>query len=453
MLKALSAAPRPVVLVILSFLCPTEFSLYLAGLRLPPHRVALLLLVPFALYRMATSRNIRIRAFDVLFFAFAGWTLFAYWSHSGWEGFVYGGSLALESFGGYIVARAFVRSPDDALNAVRVMVLAIALAALVALPESLFGQIFTHDALRALTGYVHPTGVETRLKLLTRAYGTFDHPIHLGTFCAALLAMIWFAENRAANRWRNVSLSVGATFLGLSSAPILCLGVQGGLIGWERITRGIKGRVMLTASILLALYAGVAMVSNRTPFAIIATGFTLDPWTGFYRLQIWENGLANVEKFPWTGLGLDDWERPAWMVSATVDAFWLVIAMRTGVPAVLLLLLAIGLLARAVTKGRARMPDKRMARLGTGWAISLAALSLVGCTVHYWNVLNTYFFFFLGLGSVWADPLRLKMPAMKRPRQRASGARPSVPGNTPSPLPPPLPVPAWAREQAGPQPA
>ena len=33
-----------------------------------------------------------------------------------------------------------------------------------------------------------------------------------------------------------------ATFLGLSSAPLLCLGLQGGLIGWERVTRGLPRR-------------------------------------------------------------------------------------------------------------------------------------------------------------------------------------------------------------------
>ena len=442
MLKALSAAPLPVVLVIVSFLCPTEFSLYLGGLRLPPHRVALILFVPVALFRMLSRRDTHIRSFDLLFLAFAAWTLFAYWTHSDWEGLVYGGSLGLESFGGYIVARAFVRTPDDIVNALRVMVLAIVAAALIALPETLLGQIFVHDALRALTGFVHPTAIEQRLGL-TRAYGTFDHPIHYGTFCAALLALMWFAEKRASRRRARAALATAATLLGLSSAPILCLAVQGGLIGWERVTRGVKGRLMLTLAIIAAAYCGVAMVSNRTPFAIIATGFTLDPWTGFYRLQIWENGLANVVSNPWTGIGLNDWERPAWMVSSTVDAFWLVIAMRTGIPAIALLLAAIALLARAVVRGRARMPDKRFGRIGTGWVISLTALSLVGCTVHYWNVLNAYFFFFLGLGGVWADPVRYKLAravASLQPGRAHPVQQPSLPQ-----LPPPLP--AWAYGQ------
>lgn len=438
MIKALKAAPLPVVLVVASFLCPTELSLYLGGLRLPPHRLALIALVPLALNRMQADRHTHVRAYDVLFLAFAAWTILAYWLHSGWEGFVYGGSVALECFGGYIVARAFVRTPDDVVATLRLMVVAVVVAALFALPETLFGHIYTHDALRAATGYVHPTGVEQRLGL-TRAYGVFDHPIHYGTFCAALLAMLWFAERKTGRRAKVAGIAIGATFLGLSSAPMLCLGLQGGLIAWERLTRGIAERRWLTLAILVGLYAGLSLVSSRTPFAIIATGFTLDPWTGFYRLQIWDNGIDNVLNNPWTGLGLDDWQRPEWMVSATVDAFWLVVAMRTGLPAVVLLLAAVIALALAALKGRRRMPSKHLARLGTGWLISLVALSLVGCTVHFWNVLVAFFFFFIGLGGVWADPVRVKaaqMVAARRPEPTPGPDPGFAPGPDPWPLPP-----------------
>ena len=41
MKKAAKRAPWPVIFLIVAFLCPTELSLYVAGLRFPPHRVAL----------------------------------------------------------------------------------------------------------------------------------------------------------------------------------------------------------------------------------------------------------------------------------------------------------------------------------------------------------------------------------------------------------------------------
>lgn len=424
MTRATSNIPFPIVLILLSFLCPTELSLYLAGLRLPPHRLALLILLPIAFFKIVSSRDQRIRAFDVLFIAYGFWTMWVYAQHAGKEGFVYGGSLALEALGGYFVARAFVRTTDQLRATMRAFILAVIAAGVVALPETLLGKTFTHDFLHKMTGYYHPTGVETRLGL-TRAYGTFDHPIHYGTFCAALLALFWFAERREVKRRINATIMAFATFLGLSSAPMLCLGLQVGMLIWDRVTRTIKSRMSLTLAGLAGIYIGMSLLSNRSPIAFIATGMTLDPWTGFYRLQIWENGMLNVWANPWTGIGLGDWERPWWMISDTVDAFWLVTTMRQGIPAFLLLALAIILLGRDIMKRRHRHTDGQAQKIAMGWMMSLIALSLVGATVHYWNVLHTYFFFFIGLGAWIADPTRAALASFAANAQQRAMPRSS----------------------------
>ncbi len=406
-------APLPIILMIASFLCPTELSLYLGGLRLPPHRVVLLLLLPIALMRLLSRPDTHLKHFDIAFLLFNAWTIFVFThNEDGQVGFIYGGSLALESLGGYLIARAWIRDIETFLATLKAVAWAILIAAVFALPETLFGKTFTHDFLASVTGYVHPTATETRLGL-TRAYGTFDHPIHYGTFCAGLLALFWYAERRTSSGRKKAALLTGATFLGLSSAPLLCLGLQGGLLVWERLTRGIASRVTLTVIALIGLYIGASLIGNRSPIAIIATGMTLDSWTGFYRLQIWEHGMNNVWANPWFGIGLDDWQRPWWMVSSTVDAFWLVITMRGGIPAFLLLTFATALMARSVAKNQRRFADPKARKVAMGWMISLIALSLIGCTVHYWNVLHAYFFFFIGLGGWLADP---KRSALKRRR-------------------------------------
>lgn len=409
-------APLPVLLLIASFLCPTELSLYIADLRLPPHRIVLLALMPLALWQLVRGRTLRLRGFDVALIGFNLWTLGVFAYHAGGSGIVYGGSLVVESLGSYLVARVFIRDAETMRAALRVMMFAITLAAALALPETLLGQLFTHDLLRTITGYVHPIGIEQRVGL-TRAYGPFDHPIHYGTFCAGLLAIYWFEARRTATALSRSGLLGFATFLGLSSAPLLCLGAQIGLIGWERVTRGIARRVMLTILCVFGVFIGVAMVASRSPFQIIATGFTFDPWTGFYRTQIWANGLANVAAHWLTGIGLAEWERPSWMVSSTIDAFWLVIMVRMGAPALLLLAGGLLLLARAVMRKGGRSRDRLVRDMATGWLISLTALILVGCTVHYWNVLHAYFFFFIGLAGWIADPQTAK--ARKPARQRA----------------------------------
>lgn len=403
MWTTMKLAPAPVWLLVASFLCPTELSLYLADLRLPPHRVMLLVLVPVAMMRMLQRGDPKPRSYDLVFLTYNLWTIGIFIHHQGFgEGLQFGGSLALEAFGAYLVARVYIRDRDEFLGTLGVLVAAVAITGLLALPETLLGVHYIHDFLRAVTGYEHPIGHETRLSL-TRAYGTFDHPIHLGTFSASALAMVWYSTTKTQERAFKIPILIGATMLGLSSAPILCIALQLGLIGWDWALRGLRGRVALSFAVLAALYIGAAMASTRSPLLIIATGFTLDSWTGFYRTVIWEHGLANVWDNPWIGIGLADWERPQWMVAATVDAFWLLVTMRAGIPAIVLLAGAILLLVHAVVIG-SRRQDIRGRRLARGWIMSLIALALIACTVHLWNVVHTHFFFFIGMAGWLAQP-------------------------------------------------
>jgi hypothetical protein len=404
MLQAFRHTPAPVTFLILSFLLPTELSLYLGDLRLPGHRVALLLVFPFAVYRMLARRDTHIKAFDIGIAAFGTWMLAVYYWHSAnLSGLVYGGSLALETTGAYLVARAWIRDLPTFQNTLKVIFIAIVVAALFALPETFLGRNFTHEFLAKVTGYVHPISVRSRLGL-TRAYGVFDHPIHYGTFCAALFTLFWYVNRDISRRLKMALFISSAAFLSLSSAPLLCIIIQCALIAWERVTRGVPGRAWLTIAACFIAYGLAAMVATRSPIAVLATGITLDSQTGFYRLLIWEFGLQTVWNNVWFGIGLADWERPWWMISNTVDSFWLVTAMRTGLPSVLLLMTTIFMLVMAVVYRVHRLRDAMAQKLSLAWVISLIALCFIAATVHFWNVTHAFFFFFLGLGGWMADP-------------------------------------------------
>ncbi|MEL6374122.1 MAG: hypothetical protein AAFR04_09155 [Pseudomonadota bacterium] len=440
MLSAMKGTPRAIQLLVLSFLCPTEFSLFLGTFRLPPHRLVLIVLLPLALHRIMTRRDIHWRTFDTAVLTSAIWAMYVFAHHLGNDaGIKYGGSLALESLGAFLIARAFVRDAETFRATCATLLAAVVCAGLIAMPETFLGKLYVHDTLAKLTGYVHPTGVEKRLGL-TRAYGTFDHPIHYGTFAASVLAITWFTQTKATQQRVKAAIIAVITFLGLSSAPMLCLALQGGMIAWEKVTRTVTNRVTMLVGAIVALYFAASMVMTRSPFAFVATGFTLDPWTGYYRLQIWEHGLNNVGANPLMGIGLNDWARPEWMVSDTVDAFWLVLMMRQGLPALFLLLLSITLMIRAVNaRGMAPQTHPGVRNYGKGWMMGLVALSLIACTVHYWNVLHSYFFFILGLGGWLADP----GPQSLKVGTQVAGVRASAPievrappGTQPEPQPP-----------------
>jgi hypothetical protein len=414
MRNSMTLLPVPLSLLIVALIMPTELSVCLAGMRLAPHRVVLLLVVPFAIWRMLSAPDIRVRHFDVAFLLYNAWTFGVFLHHGDTEltggynagssgAFAYGGSLALEGFGGYIVARAYIRDGETAVRAVRLLVGVIAVAAALALPEALSGKHVAHELMGMITGSTIPLKYETRMGL-ERAYSTFDHPIVFGTFCASILAIVWMAEPMRTRRIAGTIVIGMAVALSLSSAPMLSLVVQACLIGWERVTRGISGRVLITVAVVCGLMIGASLVSSRSPAAFIATGMTLDSWTGYYRLLIWEHGFENVMANPVTGIGLADWARPWWMHSDSIDAFWLIVPLRAGIPAFFFLVLGICLILRRAARPISRRADPGAWRFRAGWVMSLLALSLIGCTVHLWNALYTFFFLLIGMGGWIADP-------------------------------------------------
>ncbi|MEO1650506.1 MAG: hypothetical protein AAFR60_05920 [Pseudomonadota bacterium] len=448
MFQRLTNAPLPVTLLILSFLCPIELSADAGGFRLPPHRAVILLLFVPALWTLIARASTRFRTFDALIFAHAICLFYVYTLHGEEdEGLIYGGSVAMETLGAYIVARAFIRDWYAFRATLELLVLACVIAFCFAVPETLLGRHFTHDFLQSITGFDHPREIETRLGFV-RAYGTFDHPIHLGTFSATIFALLWFSGKRQSQRMKACGVSVATTLCSLSSAPILCIMTQVGLIGWDQVTRGLKGRIGLTCLAILFVYLMIELFATRSLMMIIATGFTIDSWTGFYRTQIWYWGMRTVWEYPWVGIGLADWERAWWMHSDSVDAFWLVTAMRTGIPSVMLLILGMLTMVFAVGFRAGKMKDPRYTNPAKAWLISLIAISLAACTVHFWNVSVSYFFFLLGFGGWLADPmperfrnrLDAKMAA-RRARRRAMWGPKTAPA-TSNDIGPGLPNPA-----------
>ena len=148
MLKDLRNAPMPVAIVVLGYLGPQELSLFLGSMRLPIHRLALLLMFCVAATVFLRRRVIKLHGFDYAFLAFNLWTVFAYVIHMGaGDGIEYGGSLALESFASYFVARIFIRDEKSFRGALAFIFAAILIAGAVALPETLFGRHYVHEAL------------------------------------------------------------------------------------------------------------------------------------------------------------------------------------------------------------------------------------------------------------------------------------------------------------------
>jgi len=431
MKKKKPRTPFPVLLLLLGIITPIELSPVIGTLHMLPHRVAILIFLFPALKRVFGSKFARPATYDYLFVAFNCWMLFVFMAHMDFQpGLQYGGSLVVESLGGYVVARAYIRTYDDFMATLNVLFKCVCFVGLLALPEAISGNHYVHIWLRVIGGVTPGASDEVRWGL-HRSYATFNHPILYGAFCASVLAMVWTTEPRMPVKIGKAFALFGATFLGLSSAPLNSLVVQGILGGLHKASARIPNRMKILGMGFVVLYIILALVGDRSPIASIVSRITIDPQTGFYRTLIWGFGLDNVWAHPWFGLGLDDWVRPEWMHSDSVDAYWLIVTMQQGIPAIVLLIGAIWFLIAAVHRRGPGQRPRQEQRASIGWTLSFVAFSLAGCTVHYWDSTHTYLFFLLGMSGWLADPVRVKVKSKVKTKAAAQVRRPQLDAPTP----------------------
>ena len=382
--------PLPAAALLISLLLPPELSLNLAGLRLSGYRLVLLMMFLPMLYQLLLRPGIRATLADwsVMFVSF--WCFLSLVVHHPFlEAVEKGGIQIVEMFGSYLVARIYITRYEQVVAVAKLMIALVALVLLVSIPESLSGIHF----LRGSEIEIYPERIG-----LHRAYGPFDHPILHGVVCAAVFSYAYYFlardETGKLKNWAPLLIVTGAVFLSLSAGPYIALAAQIGLAVWDRITKNVNRRWLLTLIGICSAYVAIDLLSSRSPVEVAISYLSFSGQTAYMRLHIFEYGSAEVMRYPWLGIGFHDWLRPVWM-PPSVDNFWLLTAMRFGLPALLGIVLAVTFMVWRIagTPASAYIRDA-----GRSWGFTMAGFALVGCTVHFWNATFVLFFFLLGSG-------------------------------------------------------
>jgi hypothetical protein len=288
------------------------------------------------------------------------------------------------------------------------------------IPEALSGAHILHDGAASVFGGPRAHEIDKRMGL-ERAFDSFDHPILYGVFSAAAFSLAWcvVAQARLASFKGFIAVSgvVLATFLSASGGPYTVLLLQFFVVGWERITGGIDARWPMLFSIFGLAYLLIDLLSNRTPFHVFVSYFSFSVQSAYNRINIWNFGTSEVARHPVFGIGFDDWVRGPWM-SDSMDNFWLLTAMRYGIPAFLFLAILLVALVHAVARPKSVPQRWRNAR--HGWAFTLFGIAVASGTVHLWNALFVLFLFLIGSG-VWMATTRSQfVPVMAQPMRPAA---------------------------------
>lgn len=391
--------PLAALLYLLMVMLPIGFELgplYLTTLRL----LLLVLVVPLTL-QLFSGQFGRILSTDVLFFLHIAWMTVALGVNN--PSMVIGntGAAAIEFLGGYLVARASIRSKADFIELARWLGFLVCLTLPLALVESQTGNAPILSVLERIPGLrtTHNFYIEPRMGL-QRAQVFLAHPIHYGLFCSSAFSLVVLGLRDVLPTWRRLLMAAAVAlcvFLSLSSGALLPLIVQIFLLVWIWAFHRLRHPWLPLLVLIVAAWIVVDLLSNRSPTMVFLSYATFSSHTAYWRAQIFEWGMINVWDNPIFGIGFNDWVRPYYMYSGSMDNFWLVNAVRYGIPGFLLLALGYGIGLIRVMR-RDFSDDPALLRMRRAWVFTFIGLTLTLCTVHIWTSIYSFVLFLFGAG-------------------------------------------------------
>jgi hypothetical protein len=421
----------PIVLVIYATLVPREVAIHAGDNYIYMDRLALLITLPWVLGNFMRG-GLKMVLPDWLVMFTAIWMVIAIAQDHGFDrALVTGTAISFDTIAGYFVARVAFRSLDDMRRVLILCAPAFFFAALTLPIESLSHRLIIRPFFGQIFGQVRLSGGSEKLIDIVRedtrfgfvrAYGPWEHPILAGLHLATLPGVYWKSGIRGAPFLMALAAAAFAFFT-FSSAAVLGLGLVVGALFYDAMTRKVEGLSwpLLLFTVVLGLMV-TSVVTNSGVITLLIRYATLDPTTGYFRLAIWQYASISVWQHPLYGIGFDNYRRPDWMVTASIDAHWLLLAVRYGLPVALAMfaasILAIGGLVRAE-----RLANKRDSGFYRGILISFGTLVLMAFTVTLQGGVLTWFTILLGGCVACAQHVYVVDWALwnrsRRPTQRA----------------------------------
>jgi hypothetical protein len=407
--------PFWVMLYFLTIALPVHFNLgsvFMTGTRV----ILLIVIIPLTI-RLFSGRIGPVMPTDILLLGYSAWSIATLFINSPAQAVSFGGSYVLEVYASYLLARAYIRTPEQFRAMCRGFFTLLLFTLPFAIYETQTGQAPIPKLINSLPGvysygdyYNYLAGKRLGLE---RAQVIFAHPIHYGVFCASLISLAFVGYKYILPAfWRlliTFLICVGV-ICSVSSGAIMPTILQFGLIFWAWMFKAFKFRWIILSGLVTILYIVVDVLSNRTPIEVFLEYGTLSPETAYGRKLIFDWGMINVWKHPFIGIGMNEWERP-WWKSASMDNFWLLSTVRYGIPG--FLLLAVAYFLPVWKSGRRSFAvGGSVWQFRRAWVMMQISLILTLCTVDVWEVILTLVFFLLGAG-VWfisfqpvTEPLR-----------------------------------------------
>ncbi|MGF9764640.1 O-antigen ligase family protein [Microvirga sp. 0TCS3.31] len=388
--------PWPVLLFLVAIIVP--WIITLGDIRLSSYRIVLIATLIPSLVKWASGKAGPIRATDLALLMYSVWSVVSLFTVHGWSaGLQPSAILFIETTSAYFLARSYIRCLDDFYNMTRFLFWMVVLVLPFAIVEAFSGQ----NVFLKLFSMVLPSTpympAEPRWGL-RRVQAFAEHPILFGVCVGSFFSLVHLVLGYGRSVIRRFAMSgviAVATFLSLSAGPMGALAVQGLLITWDRMFRNYKWRWRIILGAVFVINLAIAAIPNESLIMFYIKHLTFDEFTAYFRVLIWQYASQSALNHPFFGVGLGEWERPYWMPES-IDMFWLIHAVRYGIPAALLMLLAFTLAFFSVSSKKDL--NDRLSACRAAYLLCMAGFFLAGWAVHYWSASYVLFLFLLGSG-------------------------------------------------------
>lgn len=395
----------PIIILFYSLLLPPEIRFSVAEQSFYPYRIAAIIILPWLISQLG-SQHFRFKLADWLVVIAGLWMIVAFVAYYGFSvGFARGLGQAFNVVPIYFIARISITSTDDLRKLLIIAAPGIFVAGLTMLVEAVSHTQIVRPAAASIFGslpaYEDGVAVGVARKFvdfrfgLLRANGPFPHPILAGLFLVSLLSMYLASGIRSWPLYCGIAAGACSIF-SVSSAVLLALLLTIGLTTFDRLNQRIAfSSWRLVLGLVSALLVVVHFASQNGIISIVAR-YTINPSTARFRTLIWKYGSESVANHPWIGIGFDSYERARWMI-ASVDAHWLLLAIRYGLLTPICILIASFATVWSLAVTSIQYPEHERKFL-VGLAIALALLILSGFTVAYASSAGIWYFMLLAIG-------------------------------------------------------
>lgn len=406
-------APVVVAIFVLSLMIPAAFRL--GSFRITPYTALLIVFFIPLIQTFLRDRTNRLVPLDICMLAHVAWVAIAVIHAEGIGRIVFIVNTAISQIGGYMIARVLIRDSRGYERFFQAFIIGLTLYMPLVMLELLTGKAPLNDLLDHVMEAIPHAGQDTRMGL-HRSQGFAEHPIIYGLFCSIGVANLYYIyRGRFFRQMVHTGTATLMTLMSMSSAPSLAAILQLALIGWDRVTGQLRHKwAMLVVLIAVPLLVGqIALPHGLVGFVI--ENISYDPVTGWARTEIFHYGFAEALRHPIFGIGFGEWLRPWWR-GASVDNFWLLMAMRYGFPALLFLWIGLGLHLGALVS-RQGLPQ-RVADCRLGYVFALISMTFVLCTVHIWGATAIFIMTYIGAGAwIYTGPETAESGLPRRARE------------------------------------